>query len=451
MEFAGRVAAATLGYIHNDLRGAYKATKYYNDYIHRKKLSTMPPIPRKTNDQNKVTKRRRTTAASTRPSKSSKKSRSTQTQTNNKTSFNSKNPEGTRQIKVVRKGKALATKKNPKVTVSKIFKAKVEKALSHKSVYGYFQSVQFDPLYIGQFSNTQKIDRFPNTIHNLAGSLFHPCRILHVANRLFSNNVPATIDPIFPISGSIVLDRFDATKVKINVVKQWWSFTAKNNTNRTMNIRLYQAKSRKNAISDPAGGDPVQCWERGLQERYNDESLKSNATSTGLTTPGYPQTSYLGLLPSASFVYQRNWKDTSSKIVVEPGQSFTWNVTGPSMVYDFAKFWDNDNFMVFIKDDIWQFAVTTLDQASSELDNTVDYHIPWIGTDDGHRLLIMGKYHCKIEMPDMTGGDVITHTDTTLSRRHRVDCYDDFTPGPAKIGDIDRVDENLTAMPDIVD
>lgn len=364
---------------------------------------------------------------------------------------------GTRQVKVMKAGKKLAPSKknNKKVKVSKNFKAKVLKSVQSKEVIGRFRSIQFDNLQMGTAANIQNIALIPNQTLTLAGSLFNAARIFHVASRLWAGHGPLS-NPTYPISAGTTTNHFNPRNVKIDVKKQWWHFTAKNNTTRTMRIKVYQASPRRTFSSTTfsSGGDPLQLWDAGLDQLYESgEYIGQYYEPGGGTLVPFPYKEGLGQSPHQSKLLTQDYSLTCTDYLVQPGQDFDWTITGPAGVTDFAKFWENDVMMPFQKDDIFMFIVAQYDIAASVNAGIVTYHIPGesVPVDHAHRLIVQCNYHCTLAMPEQTGftepataapGNILY-----LDQRKSVTCFDDFTPLPTVTGAVDRIDDTLTSVP----
>lgn len=410
------------------------------------KQSAPYPKKRKSNNSKPASTPRRASTAS-----SSGRSRASVTRMANLT-----NVGGTRQVKVLKAGKRLAPSKKglkKKVSVSKNFKDKVLKSVASKEIVGYFRSIQFADQQCGLFANRQAIQFLPNSGLSLAGSLFNATRILHVAGRLWGNE-PAVQDPSFPVVVGPSGNMYNWKNVQIEVKKQFWQFTAKNNTTRTMRVKVYQASPRKSFTntSFTSGGDPLQLWDHGLDQLNHTGVFKGKYTNplTGLLVD-YPYKEMLGMTPHMSRHVTDHYSLTSTEYLVQPGQDFDWTVTGPRGLIDYSKFIENDVMMPFQKDDIWQFLVVEYDIASSFADAAYTYHIPGSGEDVGHRLIVQCKYACTIVMPEQTGFTEPTSISAgelqPMDLRKPAIVIDDFTPSPNLAGAVDRVDDTLTSIP----
>lgn len=365
---------------------------------------------------------------------------------------------GTRTVKVMKAGKKLApSKKGPKkVKVTKTFKDKVLKSVQAKQIMGRFGSCQFENVEMGLAANRQAIQLMPNTGLPLAGSLFNATRIFHVASRLWAGQ-GANVNPSYPISAGPSTNYFNEKNVRIDVKKQFWHFTAKNNTTRTVKVKVYHA-SPKRSFSNTAfgaGGDPLQMWDAGLQQLYNSgELIGRYVNPIGGLLLDYPYKELLGASPRMSKLLTQDYSLSYTEYLVQPGQDFDWVINGPAGITDFAKFQENDDMMPFQKDDIWQFIVAEYDIAASKFEGITSYHIPAESTpiDVAHRLIVKCNYHCSLAMPEQTGFTEpavtpVPGNNLYLDKRKHVVCYDDFTPSPTITGLVDRIDDTLSSVP----
>lgn len=418
--------------------------------IRNRRGATKQPAPypkkRKSNNSKSTSNPRRASTAS-----SSGRSRASVTRMANLT-----NVGGTRQVKVLKAGKRLPPSKKglkKKVSVSKTFKDKVLKSVASKEIVGYFRSIQFADMQCGLYANRQAVQFCPNSGLDLAGSLFNATRILHVAGRLWGN-VPAIQDPSWPIIAAPSSIVYNPKNVQIEVKKQFWTFQGKNNTTRTMKVKVYQASPKKSFTntSFTSGGDPLQLWDHGLDQLYDAGVYKGRYFNpiSGLLAD-YPFKEMLGMTPHMAKQCVDHYAITSTEYLVQPGQDFDWVVNGASGRIDYSKFNENDEMMPFQKDDVWQFIVVEYDLAASFDSPLYSYHIPASAEDAGHRLIIKAKYTCSLVMPEQTGftepATITAGNIQNLDQRKPVTCIDDFTPHPNLTGTVDRVDDTLSTIP----
>lgn len=332
-----------------------------------------------------------------------------------------------RNVKVSKRTKKPAVKKNKKVKISPEFKAKVNKAIASKAIHGYFQANQIEAAQVGLRPNMQSFHRLPNQAQPYAGSLFNPTRIMYVAARLW-NNRAASLNYAFPHP-----DNFDEYKTDIHVKKQWWKFRARNNTERTLFVTVYLSTPKKNTT---AGGDPVQAWDIGLIEMAaRGELIGKQANALGFEQ-NRPLVETLYTTPELSNNFRDLYKNSKTCYTVEPGQSFEWSVNGPQMKYEYSKMYHQDIYQPFQKCDIWQTIVVHLD-TTSFLEGGVAH--ARVVNQLEHQLIVESTYHCFMECPARAGQD--NPSDTNLTAVHDVKCIDDWTSGPLADGSAHRVDE----------
>lgn len=425
MEYIGGASGAVLGYIHGNRRGAILG------YQIGKKLARMPPY----NTTTTPSRKRSVSVTSTpgrRQTRTPVKPRMTiKSRVGKKRTKTTEASAGLRAAKVknrVKKGVTIKPKK--KVKITKNFKLKVTKALSSKLAKGKYLEIVTDgtsfPLVLG---NKQIRTRLGNDQGN-AGSklLFNPAHVLDSASVLFNNKV-ASRSSKWSVDGFGIYtfgdQSFDSRISKIHVLNSYASFVLRNNSNRTWIIQLYECAPKKD-MSYILEQDVLQQWVNCMTNEANTGDLEGTTINLGDATP---ETLYA--TPQSNKRLLKDWKFERHDIILDPGQTYDHFIQGPSdVVYDFAKFWRNDNsgaanvFLDINKRFTRQVIMTArVDLAQNAENTTSRYGIP-----NGKGWLVWEcKQYFNIEAPEHTPSLVtlpLPASGTINADRDNIrDCY----------------------------
>lgn len=323
---------------------------------------------------------------------------------------------------VIRKSKTKVSRKKD-VKVSRNFKLKVNKALETKWLTGTFRSNQIESWNVGTLGGRQTVERYPNNGLSRAGYLFSAERVLHVASRCF-NGKAAAQNPLITDAGM-----FEVTSTKVEVLKQYWKFKLRNNSQRTMFLKFYQCVPKTYQVVM----DPPTAWLEGVNQGISDGSIKGMLalTNTIYTTP------------NVSAQFKEHFKTSVVEITMEPGQSYEYVAEGPAKLYEMEKFYSRLVYNFVNKGDVINMGVGYLDLAygNSGIIANKHGHVEESG-DSSDRLIIESSYFCKVRMPEPTGFTQVVPTPgaiKTNDQRKEVYVYDEFLTELA-YGEPDRVD-----------
>lgn len=241
------------------------------------------------------------------------------------TSTNSLNGIGVKAIsskgagKVTREGRKKRVKVNPKLRkqVNAIIKP-----FQQPGTYMEIFAEKFTP----NFAGGQSVFMIGNTTNSIK-TAFDPNYILHAASVLWNTKTP-NAQPQPGDGGNFLADTFKTT-----VIKQTQTHRFKNNTARTMYMKLY--------IVSPKGKlngtviDPVTSWFNGMK---NEEGSTSTDTlNLGLATPNT-----LYATPYMSRMFMNQYDVECKTVVLEAGKEYTFSHSGPNMKdYELAKYFDS--------------------------------------------------------------------------------------------------------------
>lgn len=436
MNYVGYPAAATLGFVHGNTRGAIAAAKAYH------KFHTMPrtksnPKRKHTGDNGNLSKKRRLSAVSASAFYAPPlKVRKTNLPSGSVSNVSARTVgSSVRLARVVKREHQPTVKRRKTVKVSKQFRLKTNQVIAAKKVRGIFVTEQIEVIQVGVNGNVQDWGVLPNSNAVdpfMRGKLFGLTRVLHVASRCwnqkFANAIPAVSDPQ---NFGAPTDATALTNYDFEVRKQWWEFQLKNNTHKTLTIKIHQCGHKKMGNYDA----PLETLKEAITFNTGNDDLKSNITMVDERT---------SLIKPEFFQEFKNLYSIKTIVVIlEPGQEYSFNVQGPSMTYDAKKYFSqritSDTDPIYNeaqKNDIsllWQIH-TDVAGSFSDLGPTNAFGFSKIpsgaGINDTHRLIVKSQYHCSLLMPEQTGfkTDAVPGVGTTrvLGLRKPITVLDDF-------------------------
>lgn len=285
-----------------------------------------------------------------------------------------------------KKTKGVAFKKVPIPKVSKKFKLKVETALASSLIRQAYTAT-----YVGGNSNCkpgndfQTVGSFSNADDGMA--LFSTDHYLDAASRLYNAKTGLiSIGQFAPNStGSFFVTAYKP--LKFHVKSSSVRYTMKNNSLRTMYIRLYECAPKAKGSADFANlatisqgwvvnaatgamtqaalndavVEPVTGWGKNLADDFIDGY--SGQLSAGANV--VQTTNMLGLTPQSSKSFKKSWKTDMKEIILLPGEGYEWNINGPSGIeMDYEKFLFNGNYQNVQKFTRFVFFTCKLDLCS---------------------------------------------------------------------------------------
>lgn len=311
-ELAATVAGGALGYIHGNTRGARAGAELARKYFKRR----MAPIKRKRNASwmSYLDKRKRVRTVS---SDSSKKKVGKLVSMAGKliagrTGGGPYRTSGSNASFVGRRsGKKVSHKKRARVVVSKKFKKRVRAALDTE-LRGKYLKVTYNRMRPPVNNGQQSVVDF--------GMEFTPLDYLDASDVLF-NRATAIANPT---AGTITWQ--NAVIRKDHIINSWVSYEWKNMSQRTYTLIMYNAKP-KNTPNSENSNDSVADWISGLFiAGGNNTNPEGNTYETLFSDP------------RDSPLFNQFWSVEQTKIVLQPGQSHTFFVQGPSdFTLDYTK------------------------------------------------------------------------------------------------------------------
>jgi len=381
--YAGRLSASSLGFIHGNLKGAALADKIFTSKY------SMAPTPHKRGRSTtpRASSTIRGSSTNSRASKQSRIASRSRSRTRSRSSVSFGGPgitESTSVRSAVGKrtgGKKLKPKGRKYVKVSKDFKAKVMKATEAGKVAGQFHSTDIGVLTAalsGQQTTSHQL--MPNS-SGLNG-LFNAKRVLHCVSRMW-NGKAVTSTPQIADAGMI-----QPLQTVIDVKKQWWVYKIRNNSARTICVRMWKC-APKHLQSDV---DPIGAWRQSITRAITEGYY--------ITSPATYNDQLLYVKPQLFAQFNQFYKVEEVTMVIEPGQSHEFTITGPSMVYDMKKFYIDNLYQEYQKQDVILLSAVWTDLIGETAGVLVGRDGLNVG--DGE-VIYESQYFCNVVMPETIG------------------------------------------------
>lgn len=297
---------------------------------------------------------------------------------------------------MVRRGKRKITFSNKinKIHLTRKFKLKVKKALEPTVSTGYLQKIGYGCVDLYN-QNQQAVYPLgygaggtPNElVNNQRGWCFTPVQVMDAAGILFDAKTPLTggVDVNINNTGNFAQD------VKIVVKKQWVTVKMLNNSQVPLIVKLIKMKPKN---IDQVLPDFSTTWSAGLTREY-DTGSQVGANVTGIATSTLYNMPHLVKDLTARFTFEVD------HMKFEPGQESQINIQGPSMTYDFRKFYKDSNFQNQQKMCMQLNFIVYSQLVSSLSTNTYVARAP--RAKDGFGFIHEISHHYSLEMPDKAG------------------------------------------------
>lgn len=447
MEYVGAGAGGALGFILGNTKGAVAGYHIGKRLGRTYRNKNMAPVRGRTVSRSSTLAPRSHSSSSHRSSASSKRPRSRSTSrslmsissagTAKRVRFAAKGKAHvqtkayTHLSAVVKKGKKrLNTRKKKPVKVTRKLRSKIYKVIDETKLHGYFQKTNWDS-FSSTVDGTQAVFDFPylgqfNTTagaSEIIGRMFSPLMVFHGVSRAYGQSPAAAypafattqITPSYPVYTGSAFDRINFI---VDVSRQWYTQRFKNNSNKTMFIEIYDCQTKSTSTADK----PREDWNNALIE---DQSAGKNAGGVGGTFTGI---STLHTTPYLCKAWAKDWKAQVTKVQLEPGCTWTRNVEGPAIRYDYSKFYrdtvfqENQKFVVnsfmIIKNDLGVACEFNGLSSIPRQDIRPREFTPFL-----RHLIVESTYHLKYSLPEQVGFTVsaVNPTPPALPGNGRLD------------------------------
>lgn len=339
--------------------------------------------------------------------------------------------------------KRVKFRKLKRVKINRKFQAKVKKAIEPQRVSGFAQLVdvqylRYEPnnsqfvAYLGMGSDSTV------TIGNLnkytVPWFFGPLRVLDTASVLFNGKLVADKDVTFAAAGMF---KTDVGNPKFHVKKSWVTFQLKNNSERTVYLKLH-CIGPKNTSDETL--DIATLWQDAL---IAENTAKVNIGNITVNTLHNGPRSVKQLRDLFNFAV--------TKVTLEPGQTYEYKIVGPEdFNYDWSKFYKGTSYQ-----NLHKMMRTCL--VTGHFDLQVNYGVGSTalntrtiragqntyvsdGTQVGGISVEYREFY-DITMPEITGGTGVgIGAVEPLTNRQDTKYYKSFEPTSALFGNEMRVD-----------
>jgi len=473
-EYLGGLAGAALGFIHNDVPGAYagwqvgrkaaragyghklgaKIVRFGKKVLYpKKKMTPIPPVtPSSSRDFEMYTGRGRSSSRNRTPTRASSKASTKRSRTSTSRTRSVSRGRGKKvRLESINQGNSTrkkSVKKNTKeVKVSPVFRKKVKQALESKALKGVHTNIGYGYVSVPN-SNQQEIH--PGTWQGSSdqGVHFTPFAVSNAAAELWRNKTP-TIDPFAGTASD-----YNLNNAVIKVENSYVDITYANMSHRTAYFTIYECLYKSNRI----GGEVPNAatyWRKCLVDDVTAGIAKAgNNAYDGIVTPAVEM---LHATPGETSAFSKMFKYTTRKVILEPGQKLTHTVQGPkNTIYDFSKFYVNNIVTNYPANKaVSVFIVMHTDLVMNSLTAGSGRYLmfPSFGTtgdNNGHVVATEYKATFVLEVPEQTGfqnpATFVAGAVQDLNLKKRAFLRNVWTFGlNAASGDINKIDPNQPA------
>lgn len=303
-----------------------------------------------------------------------------------------------------RSGKKIASKRKgaKKLKLSKRFKKAVKQVVRNYSHKGYYTE-RFFKRYIpidyqqrlvnlgeGCFAGETAVSI--GLAGNGTNMFFDPLKILDAASVLYKGK---------GVSGTkniATAGQFSPKYFACDVLRQWVQISIKNNTGRPMHLRLWTWQLRN---TDQIGAD---AGNQQFTDEWINTAIAEGAGANGKINVLSQGTDEIGMTPQLSPSMKKKFSMEEKEVVLEPGKTFLHYVQGPSMFYEFSKYFNNglfNNYQNMCKGVCMAYYTDLsagLTQPSGETNRFTDMvEVSGVG------LLVETVYNYVIRLPDQAG------------------------------------------------
>lgn len=409
----GGTSAATLGYILGGIKGAKEGYLAYRNY------KNMAPTPKRKASNQLWTPQSKRTKQSKNPFRSSGKPRSLFKSSRRRSVMyqpvrgsDAVTAAGKTGTKVRRFGKKKVVK------VSAGLRKKIQKVLDTDKVVGkyfhisYYQMTPGKP-FSGAFDDQQSVEYFGQvTTNGLTGVaqqdnrlLFSPLWVIHSVARLM-NPVGVTKNSGSVLNLKTVTDDNNAQTNnfylqlktgRVKVLKQSATYRIRNNSGRSVTLKIYCLQPKTIDLSRTVGWNPVDAWNSSMD--LQDPSATFPGGSGENPTGVRLETLYA--TPKLCSQFKNLYKMDETIVQIDAGKEYNYKVDGPSMEYSYAKFWNDSVFYDKQKFTKQVMIVAYNDLVRTSLGTTGRYTDRSVN--DANSIVIEQTSYIKFAIPDQVG------------------------------------------------
>lgn len=344
--------------------------------------------------------------------------------------------------KKLKSNKAVSFKNRPVVKVSRDFRKKVDKVLEAAKNYGRWCQHEFGYIVNNIRMNQQTVGHINSgTFSNWD---FLPETFLHCASVLWNNKPDSQASRTWDNSNNLGANNANmgqvsgkpndlANNAKFDVKFSKVCYNLKNNSQITRSIEIILCSPKTPTTRELTTGSA----EFGGSYQVNDEMVDPEyfwtrclitAAQTGQNISGITP-SYLGTRPYHLAAWNRYFSYESTQIVLEPGQTFCYEVKGPSFDFDMTKYWKNTLLMSVQKYCRWPMFIMQGEMLQGATTETkIGYTVGAPKTGYGE-VILHRKFECGLTMPEMAGvaikagGSLVAGQLQLNNRKPAFGCY----------------------------
>jgi len=318
-----------------------------------------------------------------------------------------------------RKNKSVSIKGKKRVKVTKGFKNKVEQVLLSKQPSGVYRKVYG----VGSLQVPTTNQQFITQLGNYAsGEHFTPNKYLDAVSCLWNGKTAIE----YPVAGD--LGNLPQENMIINVASSSAVYRFRNNSNRTIMFDLVEAKPRNQKVLLSPREQWITCLNTDIE--------------TGVYQGVFDDINNLYNKASFTKTYNTYYAETTTKIVMEPGQTYCHTIQGPSnQSVHMNQFWQavgtsaTPTYSVYNTLGRYVYARVHSDMVSDSVTNFTNRYQTYL---PGEGVLYEIQEYFKVECPRMV---------------ELTNCHDSYLTKqfyPSTIADPLRHDEQNPAIREIV-
>lgn len=243
-----------------------------------------------------------------------------------------------------------------KVRISPKFKKMVNQVLSQKGPIGLMmETVPGGVFHL--IDNLQQIQfASERSFQGVVGWKFSPTYINYVYDKIYCRGT-------FPINSTVNVDRYTSSfndNQQIHVLEQYYVVKMKNNTARTLEIKLWDISPKSNQ-DGTVFQDIIQTLNAGTTDSANIGAVGKG--TQGRENPNACTPYTIGWKPTLMSSFNKSYSLDETIIKLEPGKEYYHKVKGPNdKLYNFNHFKKNG-----VPIDVMSFCKTTLITATVDL------------------------------------------------------------------------------------
>lgn len=398
-----QLSGATLGYITNNVPGAYTgyqlAGKAY-DYMDKKRIvtlqnkRTMAKVPKVIINTPRGRSSNRTPYSTPKSTPRRIKGKSPRRSSISFAPISSSNNVVAKASRKRGRSVKKEGRKKP-VRVGKLFRKKVNAVFTSKGPNGHFQEIVMDEIFKPRDNLQETAILCSRVFDGTAGWQFSPTYISYV-NALLYNKGGFPTTPFNNVTAASTIGF--KPNMEIHVKEQYYIHRLKNNTARTMTVKLWDISPK--SVQD--GGFNTLQFIDNETNRTSRFGLPGDPTQEANENPTNVDRFVIGFNPKMLSSFRKNYSLDETIISLEAGKEYNHKVKGPNdKMYKFNSFFKNGGYR-----NVQKFCKQTIVCFYLDLTNTglsTEGRFTDITAIDPYGLLCETTTYTTIKCPDQTG------------------------------------------------